>query len=600
MAITIFGKKLAKSEMFMNNQLFNNPSDLNLSPNEEFVLSLGHKFILPPPPCLNTIDSDVKNLERKIDLVRKFGNSKLPTFRVPNPSYRPPQNFKVYFDKVLCEIKNTFHRFKGNARHPWRREVIDGITKLKERKNIVIKPADKNLGLTVMDKDWYHNQVRGHLEDEKTYKPSTQDEILSSISEYGKLIDSLQLEWNTEKFLYMKLDSYTIPHFYILPKLHKNPISSRPICSSHSNFSTPLCIYLNKILLPISQELSTVCHSSKQVTEALKATQVPWDDLICTADVTSLYPNIPTDFALRLLRPFLKKFNHIMPPFMDSDRVIKILAFLLRNHYVQYKGDIFKQISGTAMGVQFAPAYANIFMHVLETRKLQFLDTGLTPTLYLRYIDDVLLIGKKGGVDRIKELFSQLHPNIKFTWEVSTNGIPFLDLDIYRNPYGTIDYKPYTKRISKFLYIPFLSFHTMEAKKSMIKTELLRLATLSSTPQVFSEERDRFFIRLRARGYPVEFLSTELDKYQSPRQTVAQQSADSIARPKAENPLVLITTLSHFTYNLAFRSIFDQNLQPANLQKKILVAYRHPRSIGKLLIRASTFSDTAEPSDNVD
>ena len=60
--------------------------------------------------------------------------------------------------------------------------------------------------------------------------------------------------------------------------------------------------------------------------------------------------------------------------------------------------------------------------------------------------------------------------------------------------------------INMYLYIPFESFHPASNKKAFIKGEFMRYARNSSTFKAFSETRDKFWKRLRLRGYPVGFL----------------------------------------------------------------------------------------------
>ena len=42
----------------------------------------------------------------------------------------------------------------------------------------------------------------------------------------------------------------TLPHFYITPKIHKDPIKYRPIVSQARAFTTPLARHLSDILTP--------------------------------------------------------------------------------------------------------------------------------------------------------------------------------------------------------------------------------------------------------------------------------------------------------------------------------------------------------------
>ena len=65
-------------------------------------------------------------------------------------------------------------------------------------------------------------------------------------------------------------------------------------------------------------------------------------------------------------------------------------AFVLKNNYFEFNGEVKHQISGTAIGTKFAPTYASIFIDEIETK---FLDTQeFKPLIWFRYIDDVFFI----------------------------------------------------------------------------------------------------------------------------------------------------------------------------------------------------------------
>ena len=106
------------------------------------------------------------------------------------------------------------------------------------------------------------------------------------------------------------------------------------------------------------------------------------------------------------------------------------------------------QTHGTAMGTCMAPTYA---MGAIERRLLcSFPDK---PLVWLRYIDGIFLIWTHGRAKL--ETFIQhaniFHPTIKFTFNISSTHIPFLDVmvrllgsslhtDLYSKPTDTINY----------------------------------------------------------------------------------------------------------------------------------------------------------------
>ena len=50
--------------------------------------------------------------------------------------------------------------------------------------------------------------------------------------------------------------------------------------------------------------------------------------------------------------------------------LVELATIILENNYLEFDGQIYWQKQGTAIGTKFAPAYAHIFMYVLETRML--------------------------------------------------------------------------------------------------------------------------------------------------------------------------------------------------------------------------------------
>ena len=90
---------------------------------------------------------------------------------------------------------------------------------------------------------------------------------------------------------------------------------------------------------------------------------------------------------------------------------------------------------------------------------------------------------------------------------ISELRISFLDLFLYRDGSSSVlKFSTFQEPLNKYLYIPFESFHPYSGKKAFIKGEVMRYARNSSYFNFFSETRERFWKRLRLRGYPVAFL----------------------------------------------------------------------------------------------
>ena len=89
-----------------------------------------------------------------------------------------------------------------------------------------------------------------------------------------------------------------------------------------------------------------------------------------------------------------------------------------------------------------APAYANLFMHDLESQLLDL--APVKPYLWLMYIDDIFMTWTAGEQLLLEFLqwINRLH--IKFTWDWSKRNINYLDVQVINNN-GVIETDLYTK-----------------------------------------------------------------------------------------------------------------------------------------------------------
>jgi hypothetical protein len=87
-------------------------------------------------------------------------------------------------------------------------------------------------------------------------------------------------------------------------------------------------------------------------------------------------------------------------------------------------------------------------------------------------------------VTRIGELgttlaVTSIHQSIQFTMETESEGhLPFLDLDIYRRPVGSLGHKVYCKPTHTNLYLSAMSHHHPSNKQVVLSTLIHRTRTL--------------------------------------------------------------------------------------------------------------------------
>lgn len=68
--------------------------------------------------------------------------------------------------------------------------------------------------------------------------------------------------------------------------------------------------------------------------------------------------------GLECVREFLIRDSEI--PNIHMEFLVECLLFILMNNYFEFGDNIYHQRTGTAMGTNVAPTYANLFMGVFE------------------------------------------------------------------------------------------------------------------------------------------------------------------------------------------------------------------------------------------
>ena len=127
------------------------------------------------------------------------------------------------------------------------------------------------------------------------------------------------------------------------------------------------------------------------------------------------------------------------------------------------------------MGTKCAPTYASLFMGRFEERYIIPMIRDRV-TLYLRYIDDLLMVWKDSEEELIKflEELNKKHPTIKFEYEYSREKINFLDTTIF-NSGSRLSTTLYTKPTDRKAYLHHKSYH--------LQVRCTNYSSHSSSPQ---------------------------------------------------------------------------------------------------------------------
>ena len=259
-----------------------NLSNSILSPDEKFVLARGLTFC-PTPRHINwpEISADIYHFARRMRLTEYFFDENNTT-NVNKP--------KPIRDNLTTSKRQAIHQ-------------------LKQRQDIVIKPADKGSGTVIMDKTWYIDECNRQLNDSKFYRRLNED-ITVNIQ---KRVTVYANRMYTDDLIDEKTKQYLIQpdvkpgRFYILPKVHKPGNPGRPIVSSKSHPTEHISHFIDHHLQPLVHKLpSYVKDTNDFLNKLLTIGKLPSNSLLVTLDVSSLYTNIPHNEGINACDHFLR------------------------------------------------------------------------------------------------------------------------------------------------------------------------------------------------------------------------------------------------------------------------------------------------------
>lgn len=86
------------------------------------------------------------------------------------------------------------------------------------------------------------------------------------------------------------------------------------------------------------------------------------------------------------------------------------------------------------MDTKLAPSLATLFLSIIEDKYVN--TSTIDPSLWRRYIDDMFFVWEdsRETLDTFIAGLNSLKPRLKFTGEVSSTSVTFLDLSIRKGP----------------------------------------------------------------------------------------------------------------------------------------------------------------------
>ena len=533
-------KRLPKFCQLITNKGIHNLSHKKLTVQEEAILSLGLKFIIKPPPNLRKeIFDSYSNFVRSIRLKNQFlGSNTLvggqPSIRIPNRSFVPCKAGKAlenYITEVRYKLLENIQSVKKNMYAQYKVPKIFTITinTLKKDTSILICNADKNLGICIVDREWYEKEALRLLQNNNnTYMKipnmphmdifiSRIVQILEKHKKYNIKLREYFLQNCTKDNSNKKYNG--ISRFYLTIKIHKAPITVRPIVSSVGCFTYFISKYLDSILQKVLKTLPSYLRNTNDLILFLESQcpNLPNGYVLYTADIKDMYPSININDGLIQLKEAILEFNAKQNEQnkIECELIIDLAEFVLKNNYFIFGSNTYwLQMSGTAMGTPLAVTFACIYINQLEQLTIKRLkDNGILFNeiclYYRRYIDDIFAIfTSEEAASQFLATFNQMRPGrIELITTHIGKSVTFMDLDIIiSDETNKIYTKIFQKPKNAYLYLPPSSFHQKHIFKNTITAELRRYKLKCFLNEDYCNIKNEFYNRLLARGYGKNYL----------------------------------------------------------------------------------------------
>ena len=524
--------------------------DCKVDREEMLILGLGLNFVPPPHKCnYFFLNEAVNKFTRRIRIKKHF----LSQQRYSSPDNTAESNLhlritrslttsqaQAHFDppitnspiehyiktataKVLS-IGQSNKESKMDAKWGLFHEVAN---KLHTRTDIIIKPADKNLGTVVMDRTKYITEALSerNLGNVNTYSKISNPPDTTIIVEQLTDICNKQTWLSDHKIniLYSDLitdityDRVKLCRMYFLPKLHKPNLTFRPICASINWITYWTSVYIHLSIFPLLTLIPSYITNSAQVVTMLDYIQPPKYFQFLEADVDNLYPSINIDDGLDAMHTFLCQRSKF--PKEKITFLVNLTKWVLTNNFVNFNNDFFLQTSGTAMGTPCAVVFACIYMHIIEQEALDIFASQRyihsCVILFLRFIDDIIAIFTDyTSAYEFMEILNSRRKNITLTFKIRNMEAQFLDLTLYKDKHESqiIQVKAYSKPMNKFLFLPPTSCHPPHIFPGWILGYGKRLRLNCTADSVYNNCLKDFQSRLLDRGYDQRLITTTFSK----------------------------------------------------------------------------------------
>ena len=192
--------------------------------------------------------------------------------------------------------------------------------------------------------------------------------------------------------------------------------------------------------------------------------------------------------------------------------------------------------------------------------------------------------GKK-ELEKFMSNFSNLTPNLKFTYDSSKKDKSFLDLKVSLSK-DKLSTDLHIKPMGCHQYLQYFSGYPEHSKQSVVYSQLLHVIRNCSCENDFNQHESNMKIWFEKRGYPENIIENEMKKV---------KFASLLGSKKKSKGIPFVVTYHPLLKQL--KSILCRNKYLLNMNAEVkqtftlvpMVAYRSSRKLSSYLVRAKLY-----------
>ncbi len=394
----------------------------------------------------------------------------------------------VYKLITSIEFKKVNNEFQSSLQ--------ETIKSIKDSKDIIIE-SDKTRNLYSISPNEYKSVLKNNITSD--YKKSDEANVNNVNKEAAKLASKINIA--------DRVDEYTRAEAFLTVKDHKANFPDRKeyrlLNPAKSNLGKVSKIILEKAIQTIKTATNlNLWKNSDQVIEWFKNLQNKENLTFFKFDVVSFYPSISKTLFDQTINWAKQYYNFSQAETEIIHNTRKSFLYLNQTPWIKQEQSDFDITMGSYDGAECCELVGLFILNKL-CNILQQPNVGL-------YRDDGLAAVSGSGpqIERMrKQVFSLFQDiQLKVTIECNITSTEFLDayFDLKNNTF-----KPFTKPNTDICYINTKSNHPTKIKKEIPKMVCDRICKLSSSKEIFDDEKKPYKEALNSAGHDTNFEYTE-------------------------------------------------------------------------------------------